>query len=894
MLADIPSVDKRDRLKTIRRFGLLAGPAEPVLDRITALAASFFNVPIAIITVLDDTHMRVLSGFGYDFEPTPRELSFCDRAIASGEVLVVSDALEDERFREIPFVVGAPGIRFYAGAPLVVDGIHIGALCLIDRSPRTFDASSIEFLENLAKLVIEHFELRRMHGEAAADRNKLRAVIEAAPIAIATGRVDGTMTWCNRAAEKLFGWSREETIENQPRGMPPELREQAAQLRRRIIGGYFLRAFRTYRFHKNGKRIETELSAGPIRDANNDIDEIVFMHVDVTDRLHEQAAERNRYEILELAANDGPLPQLLDRLVANVESAIPGTIASVLRVIDGRLYHAASGKNMPQVFSEGIDGAEVSPDVGSCSAAAFSGAPVIVGDIATHPNWVSFRHIALQLGLRACWSVPIRTAKGVAGTLAAYQSVPRNPTPTEMRALLEAAHVASIVLESHEARVRLEEMALRDPLTSLPNRAMFEDRLERAIAHARRVGSKIAVGVLDLDRFKLINDSLGHAVGDRLLQEVATRLQGAVREFDVVARMGGDEFLLLLPDVNGRESIRAVGQRAVDSLLKVFAPDGNELFVRSSLGFSVFPDDASEPSQLIQLADRAMYAAKRNRSAMEFFEPSAAPDGPSALTLETLLNHALENCELELVYQPIVRSSDWSTVGAEALLRWNHPTLGTLPPVRFIPIAEETGLIIPIGKWILREACRFSRRWRDAGGSGCVSVNVSPRQFEDRDFVASVVGALRESGVDPSVLTLEITESLIMRSPAAAAVTLQHLRALGVHSSIDDFGSGYSSLNYLKRFPIDQLKIDRSFVAEIGLGAPETASDEAIIGAIVAVGKALGGLEIVAEGVETEEQAQFVRESGCGLVQGYYFARPMKPEALIERSAATLRTRGAL
>jgi diguanylate cyclase (GGDEF)-like protein/PAS domain S-box-containing protein len=888
VLAHISREAKPDRTKTIRRFGLLTGHAEPILDRITALAATFFNVPIAVISVLDDTHSNVLSGYGWDFERTPRALSFCNETIACDGVLVVPDAREDDRFRDNPFVTGDPSIRFYAGVPIVADGLNIGALCLIDWNPRTFDAAAVDFLDHLGKLVMEHFELHRLHMEAAADRNKLRAIIEASPIAIATGRVDGTMTSWNRAAEKLFGWSREEIIEKQPPGIPLELRQQTAQLRTRIVGGYFLRAFRTYRLAKNGKRIETELSAGPIRDAHRNVDEIVYMHVDVTDRLREQAVERNRYEILELAANDGPLQQLLDRLVANIESAIPGTIGSILRVIDGRLYHAASGKDMPAVYADSIDGVEVAPNLGSCGAAAYSGLPVIVENIATHPNWEAFRDLALPLGLRSCWSVPIRSGKDVVGTLAAYNSVPRKPTEAEMRALLEAAHVASIVLESYDARVRLEEMAHRDALTSLPNRTMFEDRLEKAIASARRTGSKVAVGMLDLDRFKVINDSLGHAVGDRLLQEVATRLQRSIREQDIVARMGGDEFLILLPEVDGRETIKAIGQRALESLSKVFAPDGNELFVRSSLGFSVYPEDASEPSQLIQLADRAMYEAKRSRSSIEFFDGTATPDGPSELTLEILLNHALENDELELVYQPIVRSSDWATVGAEALLRWNHPTLGTLPPARFIPIAEDTGLIIPIGKWILREACRFSRRWSNAGGPGRVSVNVSPRQFEDRDFVASVVDALRESGVEPSLLTLEITESLIMRSPAAAAVTLQHLRALGVRSSIDDFGSGYSSLNYLKRFPIDQLKIDRSFVAEIGLGGPETSSDEAIIGAIVTVGKALGGLAIVAEGVETEVQARFVRDAGCGLVQGYYFARPMKPEALLEREAATL------
>jgi len=427
--------------------------------------------------------------------------------------------------------------------------------------------------------------------------------------------------------------------------------------------------------------------------------------------------------------------------------------------------------------------------------------------------------------------------------------------------------------------VKLETMALHDGLTDLPNRRLFENRLRSAISIAKRTHKRVAIGMLDLDRFKFINDSLGHAVGDQLLREVAIRLKQSLRPQDTVARMGGDEFLILIPEMSDREEAYEIASRCLGSLKRSFSPGGNEMFVRGSLGLSVYPDDDIEPDQLLSLAERAMYEAKRAGGTVSYHDSSQASDGLTQLALETYLNHAIEKREFELLYQPLVRCSDGSTYGVEALLRWNNALLGTIMPGRFIPIAEETGLIVSIGAWLLGEACRFSRRWSLAGGSGCVFVNVSPRQFDDIDFVATVVAALRESGIPSSHLFLEITEGLIMRSPASVAATLAELRELGVRCVVDDFGSGYSSLNYLKRFPIDMLKIDGSFVAEIGAD-PAVASDEAIVRAIVAVGDALG-LSIVAEGVETAAQLAFLREAGCDFAQGFLFAKPMDADSLV-------------
>ena len=881
-------MEERERLATIRRFGLVVSKPEPVLDRITAIVAELFDVPIVLITIVDETKQFVKASFGIDMPALPREFSFCAETIRGDDVVVVPDLAEHGTFNGNPLVVGEPKLRFYAAAPLAApDGMNLGTLCLLDWKPRTLEPQQVARLAEFSKLVVEQFELHRKHLKATEDRNKVQAVIEASPTSIVTALVDGTITSWNDAAEALFGWSRAEAVGRKPDMVPMELWTESSRIRKGVMKGHFVRGHRTYRLGKDGERIEVELSAGPVRDAAGRIVEVVLMHKDETTRLREQAIERNRYEILELAANDGPIQQLLDRLVANVESAIPGTIGAIARIAGGRVFHAASGAHMPAIYKEMLDGIPLSPNVGSIAAAAFTGEVTIVADIATHPNWAAHRDLALGLGIHAAWSVPIRTANGIVGTLSVYAREPRTPTGAEMRALLESAHVASIVLESHDARVRLEEMALHDALTGLPNRALFEDRLKHAIASAKRREQKFAVGMLDIDRFKMINDTLGHAVGDQLLQEVASRLHRALRAHDTVARMGGDEFLILLVDIDDRDTVREIAARALDSLSTTFAPEGNELFVRASLGFSIYPDDAIEPSQLLRLADRAMYDAKASRSSVAFFDSMHAADNLTQLTLEMALNQALDKNELVLMYQPIVRCADWATVGAETLLRWNHPSLGLLPPGRFISLAEETGLIIPIGAWLLREACSFATHWRRAGGAGRISVNVSPRQFEDRAFLETVQGALQASGIEPGFLTLEITETLIMRSPETAAATLAELRRIGVRCEIDDFGSGYSSLNYLKRFPIDALKIDRAFVAEIGTGSC-TSSDEAIIRAIVAMGGALG-LAVVAEGVETEIQANFVRTAGCDFAQGYLFARPMNGRALLARGSATIR-----
>jgi diguanylate cyclase (GGDEF)-like protein/PAS domain S-box-containing protein len=860
-------------------FGIIDDGADAILDRFAAFAATLFETPMALVTLTGETRRVARSQEGVRVEGVRREDAFSEHVIAQGGVMIVPDTHLDARFRENPYVTGTPFVRFYAGTPLRADNHAIlGTLSILDAVPRTLDPERGLLLEQIAFMLMEHFKLRAERRESLAGRNKLHAIIQASPECIVTSRLDGTVTTWNAAAEALFGWSSDEVL-----GLPSPLVERPAgtqaELRRRLSEGEFVRGVPTTLVRRDGAEVAVEISAGPVRDPRGTVVEGFFLMNDVSVATRAQAVERNRYDILELAAHGAPLDGLLERVGANVELALPNTICTIMRVREGRLYRAHAGRSMPAAFMATLEGLPVGARVGSCGAAAFSGTTVICADIATDPDWVPYRDVALSCGLRACWSVPVRPPSSeVIATLACYATEPRAPLPSELLALTEAAHLCSIVIEGHDARLRLEEMALHDALTDLPNRTLFETRLREAIVTARAGRKRVAVGLLDLDRFKIINDNLGHQIGDQLLQEVGRRLERAVRAGDTVARMGGDEFLVLFTGLNERDDVEAIARRCLAALDRSLVIGGTEVFVRGSLGLCVYPDDATEPSQLLRLADRAMYEAKAGGAGLSRHDNARAPDDLKGLSLETHLNVALERNEFELLYQPIVRP-DGTVGGAEALLRWNHPTLGLIMPDQFIPLAEETGLIIPIGAWVLAEACRFSRRWSLAGGCGVVGVNVSPRQFEDAGFVPTVLAALRESGALPAKLYLEITETLIMRAPAATAATLELLRRLGVRSVVDDFGSGYSSLNYLKHFPVAVLKIDGVFIAAID----ETAGserDRAILLAIVAVARAFE-LRVVAESVETEAQARFLGAAGCDMLQGYFFARPMGDDAFL-------------
>src|ERR1700723_3155838 len=431
--------------------------------------------------------------------------------------------------------------------------------------------------------------------------------------------------------------------------------------------------------------------------------------------------------------------------------------------------------------------------------------------------------------------------------------------------------------------LQMAHSAQHDFLTGLPNRMLLNDRVSQAMALARRHGKKVAILFLDLDGFKHINDSLGHGIGDKLLQSIAKRLVDCVRASDTVSRQGGDEFVVLLSEVAHAPDTAVTARRMLQTVAEPHCVDQHELHVTTSIGLSVYPDDGMDAETLIKNADTAMYQAKENgRQSYQFFKPAMNVRAVERQSIEESLRRAVERQEFTLHYQPKINLRTRGITGAEALIRWTHPTRGPVSPAHFIPVAEDCGLIVPIGNWVLREACRQARTWVDARlFPGTMAVNISSMEFRDDNFLNGVFAVLRETRLDPGALELELTESVLMKRAESAAKVLETLRASGVQLAIDDFGTGYSSLSYLRRFPIDALKIDQSFVRQI-----DSASDETtIVTAIISMGRSLK-LRVVAEGVESLRELTFLQAQQCDEAQGYYFSRPVPAPAF----AALLKT----
>jgi diguanylate cyclase (GGDEF)-like protein/PAS domain S-box-containing protein len=420
--------------------------------------------------------------------------------------------------------------------------------------------------------------------------------------------------------------------------------------------------------------------------------------------------------------------------------------------------------------------------------------------------------------------------------------------------------------------LQMTHSAEHDLLTGLPNRRLLHDRVNQSIALARRDMNRVAVLYLDLDGFKYINDSLGHSIGDQLLQSIAKRLVDCVRGTDTVSRQGGDEFVILLSDVQQPEDAAVMANRMLHVVAQAHSIDHRDLHVTTSIGVSVYPDDGQDAEALIKNADTAMYQAKENgRQRFQFFKPAMYTRAVERQSIEEGLRRALERHEFALHYQPKVNLITGAITGAEALLRWVHPTRGLLLPAQFVPIAEDCGLIVPIGKWVLRQACQQTRAWVDAGlPATTVAVNVSAIEFADENFLNGLFSVLSETGLEVRSLQLELTESVLMKRTEAATGVLQYLREWGVQVAIDDFGTGYSSLSYLRKFTVDALKIDQSFVRQISAGG----RDAAIVTAVISMARSLG-LVVVAEGVETQQELDFLRAHNCDQAQGYYFSRPV-------------------
>lgn len=535
--------------------------------------------------------------------------------------------------------------------------------------------------------------------------------------------------------------------------------------------------------------------------------------------------------------------------------------------------HATTDPNLPE-------------GMGPCGMAFRLGNPVVSNDFMNDPDSGPWREWADSLGVRAVAAFPLRRSGGVVGCLTAC-ALERGFFADDITGLLtNLAGEVSFALDLFDRETQREvaaqhirHMATHDPLTGLPNRTLLLDRLAQAIHGARRKQHYVGVLFLDLDHFKTLNDSLGHDIGDQLLRAVTERLRGSIRQEDTLARQGGDEFILVLPDMAEPAFAGRVAEHLLQVLRAPFALHQHIMHVNASIGISVYPVDNEDPMTLIRFADSAMYQAKAaGRSDYVFFTSELNVQVSELFILSNELRKALEREEFILHYQPQIDLRTYRVTGMEALIRWRHPDKGLISPLKFIPIAEETGLINAIGEWTLRAACAQARRWQDAGLPAVpIAVNLSAPQWLQPDLEKQVISALESQGLAPHLLALELTESLLMRETDKMIQTMHRLRARGIQFAVDDFGTGYSSLSYLKRFRVDHLKIDQSFVRDI----PGDSDDAAIATAIIQMGKSLR-LTVIAEGVETSEQLKFLSDHGCDVAQGYYFSSPLPADGCAE------------
>ncbi|MDY6977723.1 MAG: EAL domain-containing protein [Pseudomonadota bacterium] len=772
-----------ERISALKGLALLDTPCEARFDRITGLASSVLNCRFATITLIDSDRQWFKSSVNLEIKESARDIAFCSHTICEKDPLIVPDTQKDARFKDNPFVLGEPHIRFYAGIKLVVDGCAVGTLCVLDTEPHDFNESQLFQLEKLAELA---------NAEIC--------------------------------------------------------REEHAELSKQIT--------------------------------------------EYQDQLEQtQKITRVRSAILEKVVNAESLHSVLFDIVEAIEGEYPNKLCSILLLQEGKLRKGAA-PSLPDFYNEAIDGLQIGHGVGSCGNAAATNRPTVVEDISTHPYWDGFHELAARAGLASCWSQPIRGANGnVIGTFAIYHSYKAIPTSEEVILIEQFAHIASIAIEREIANDLIWKQANFDTLTGLPNRNLMLDHLDLAIKAAERGNDKVAVLFLDLDNFKDINDTLGHDVGDELLKECAKRLTQNVRANDTVARLGGDEFVIIFNGITNLSSVDDVISKLLEVIAVPFLIDAERVHTSGSLGVTLYPNDADNTKDLLKYADQAMYKAKASgKNSYKYYTLDMHDAAVKRLSLLNDLRYAVRNEELFIEYQPITTFSSGEVLKAEALLRWQHPHRGRIPPDEFIPLAEESGLIIEISDWVFDEVCRNVKYWKALYRHDLqISINTSPSHyFHQESNITDWLNKLLEKKVSASSILLEVTENLLMKADADVSKKLFQFRQAGVDIALDDFGTGYSSISYLKKFPTDFIKIDKSFVKSM----TDVSNDKVLCEAIIIMAKKLG-IKVVAEGIETQEQFEILKAMGCDYGQGYYIARPMSKLNFESLLKTTSTVRGA-
>ncbi len=842
---------------------------------------------------------------------------------------------------------------------------------------------------------------RKHVEEALREKNQaLQALIHASPLAIMALDPQGKVAMWSSAAERMFGWRKEEVLGHILPIIPDDKQEEFRALRERVLRGESFAGVEVRRQKRDGSPIDVRISTAPLRDRQGNISGIMGVVADITEHKRTLAIDALFHEIDQLVLQgqtlDFILPYVCTRLVdifaypliwigmkepdgAVSISAKAGTHTNYLHGLKVRWDNTSDGQctiglsvrsKKTQTSSNTQE-----PAIRRCLEWAsrygfqsFAAVPLLVNDkilgvlnlYALEPNAFDTETIRMLENLAARISVTLLIAmdqqqlrlQGIAMESVAnavfitncdgrikwvnnafirlsgytegevsgktprlFKSGKQDPSFYQqvwqtilagkvwrgeiinrrkdgdlytvnqtITPLLDThgkvCHFVAIhedISDKKKIEERIHYMAHYDALTNLPNRNLFLDYLELELAHAHRNERMVAVMFLDLDRFKIINDTMGHVFGDKLLKAVAERMRACIREGDTVSRLGGDEFTFIIPDIVQPQDVVLIAQKILNAMSRSFQVEGRDIHVTPSIGIALYPSDADDADSLIKKADTAMYHAKeQGKNTFKFYREDMNVSNFERLTLENDLRKALEKGELFVYYQPLIDQDTGQIISMEALARWQHPDIGMISPAKFIPIAEETGLIVPIGEWVLMKACDQTRAWHDAGFHALrVMVNLSARQFKQQNLVNTITQVLQKTGLDPHYLELELTEGIVMQNDITILSALRELKALGILLSIDDFGTQYSSLSYLKRFPIDTLKIDRSFVHDITTNP----DDAAIVTAIIAIAESLK-LKVVAEGVENKEQAAFLRKLRCNNIQGYVYSHPLPARAI--------------
>jgi diguanylate cyclase (GGDEF)-like protein/PAS domain S-box-containing protein len=733
-------------------------------------------------------------------------------------------------------------------------------------------------------------EIRRARARAEAERvaseARYRNILDMAADAVISVDENQRITVFNHGAVEIFGYTAEEAI-GQPIDLliPERFRPMHGErLRALAMGPDSARRMNeggdVFGRRKDGKEFPAEATISKLTE--NDQMALTVILRDVTHRKRAETELRLLQTITQAVGDTADLDSALAITLGEVCEATGWVLAQAwVPRADGNAIECSSAWHYRESGLEPFRAKSLSftfaPGEDMPGRAWSTQKPVWISDVTRDENFPR-APFAREAGLRAALSVPVLAGDSVVAVLEFFLREPRAEDEAQVKLVSAVATQLGTVIQRKQTEERLHYLAHHDVLTELPNRLLFMDRLRQAIFEADRHERLVGVVFLDLDRFKTINDSLGHGVGDLMLCDVAGRLSSCLRAGDTVARLSGDEFTFILTNMMHVEHAARVAEKIFDCFNEPFCIEGNELYTSASMGISLYPLDGGQAEDMLGHADIAMYRAKeQGGNTYQFYASDMTSKAHARLSLENAMRRGIDRNEFVLKYQPVVSLIDGRVTGAEALIRWNHPEHGVVMPADFIPLAEQTGLIVRLGEWALFTSCRehqancaaYARSLR-------LSVNISPRQFRESNFPAVVLRVLQQTGLDPTLLDLEITETLLMQNTDATLAAMHRLSELGINFSVDDFGTGYSSLSYLKRLPIRRVKIDSSFVHDI----PRDANGMAIVTAIISMAHDLG-MEVIAEGVETEAQVEFLRERGCDSMQGNIFSPPVLRDEVV-------------